>query len=259
MTKSSDQARHLAETTRVHVFDAVRGFSVISMIAFHFCYDLKFIAGLPLDWFAPPLQDIWRSSISWCFVFVAGCMFAWSRNNLKRAGKYLAGALAIFVVTTLAAVDVPINFGVIYCMGACTLAAWILSQLGFEPRGMRWALVFVALFLVCLGLPRGHWGFAQMGLAAPRAFYQSPYLAWLGFPGPGFASGDYYPLLPYLFLYLAGSSMGRLWREKGLPSWCYQEVCPPLEWVGQKSLVLYFAHQPVLLALTMAVQYLVQP
>ena len=62
--------------TRVHVYDVVRGFSVISMVLFHLCYDLKFILGMDLGWFAPPFQDIWRASIAWVFVFVAGGMCA---------------------------------------------------------------------------------------------------------------------------------------------------------------------------------------
>ena len=33
----------------------------------------------------------------------------------------------------------------------------------------------------------------------PKAVYPTPYLAWLGFPGPDFVSGDYYPLMPFLF------------------------------------------------------------
>ena len=37
-----------ASRGRIGVFDLVRGFSVISMVLFHLCYDLKFIAGAQL-------------------------------------------------------------------------------------------------------------------------------------------------------------------------------------------------------------------
>ena len=102
---------------RVHAFDLIRGFSVISMVLFHYCYDLRFLAGVPLEFFVSPFIDIWRASISWTFVFVAGSMYSYSHNNLRRAGKYLLVALLIFVVTSIARVDIPINFALSFAWG----------------------------------------------------------------------------------------------------------------------------------------------
>lgn len=257
-------ARHLAEpeastatTTRVHGFDVLRGFSVVSMVLFHFCYDIRFIAGMPLDWFAPPLQDIWRCSISWTFVFIAGCMFAWSRDNLRRSGKYLAVAALVFVVTTLAGVDTPINYGIIYCMGSCTLVSWALDRLGFRPRRLVPACILFLCFLALLSLPHGTIGLGSLSVALPRELYQIPHLAGIGIPGPGFASADYYPTLPYLLLYLSGTAMGRSWKENGTPRILVRLTCAPLERIGQHALPIYVLHQPVLLLLTMGLQALV--
>ena len=153
-TLRTDDTTSASRSTRVHGFDVLRGFSVVSMVLFHFCYDIRYIAGLPLPWFQPPLQDIWRCSISWTFVFIAGCMFAWSRDNLRRAGKYLLVAALVFLVTTIAAVDVPINFGIIYCMGSCTLISWALDRIGFKPQGVVAALVLFCGFICLLNLRR---------------------------------------------------------------------------------------------------------
>lgn len=220
------------------------------MVLFHLCYDLRFIQGRDLSWFAPPLQDIWRASISWSFVFIAGCMFAWSRDNLKRATRYLAAALLVFIVTTVVAVDVPINFGIIYCMGACTLTTWLLERLSLRPAGLPPAAIFFLCFILTLGISQGRIGIAGFSVTLPQALFQTPWLSWAGFPGPGFASGDYYPLLPYLFLYLAGSCMGRTWREEGMPEPIKQIACPPLEAVGKAALPIYLLHQPLLLLIT---------
>ena len=239
--------QHIASSSRVSVFDAVRGFSVISMVGFHLCYDLRFIWGLPLLWFAPPLQDIWRASISWTFVFVAGCMVAWSRDNLKRSLRYLLAALVVFVITTLAAVDVPINFGIIYCMGACTLTTWLLDRIGIRPKGPLPALVLFVAFVLCLGIPHGYLGVGSFTVQIPRAFYATRWLSWLGFPGPGFASGDYYPLLPFLLLYVAGSSVGRMLKDGNLPAWCHDSKAPALEAVGRHALPIYLLHQPIII------------
>lgn len=235
---------------RIGIFDIVRGAAVVSMVLFHLCYDLKFIAGVPLPWFEPPLQDVWRCSISWTFLFVAGCMCPLSRSNLRRAVQYGAIALAIWVVTTVAAVDVPISFGIIYCMAACTLVAWALSRAHALPRGRVAALVLAAAFVLLLGLPDGYVGIAGLRAEIPRALYDSGLLSWLGLPGGGFSSGDYYPLLPYLMLYLAGAAMGTEWAGDGYPAWAREARFEPLALVGHHALAVYVLHQPALLAVS---------
>ena len=235
---------------RIGVFDAVRGFSVISMVLFHLCYDLRFLAGADLPWFAPSLQDIWRASISWTFLFVAGCMCSLSRNNLKRGLTYGAVAVAIYGVTALAAVDVPISFGIIYCMSACTLVVWLLEKLRCMPRGPIAAAVLFLCFVLFLGLPTGTLGIGTPSFALPKSLYALPGLAWLGIPGPGFASGDYYPLVPFVLMYLTGASMGAWFKEQGYPAWALDANVPILNFVGRHALLVYVIHQPILLLLT---------
>ncbi len=232
---------------RMAFFDVVRGFSVVSMVLFHLCYDLRFIYGVDLAFFRPPLQDVWRASISWTFLFVAGCMCSFSRNALRRAACYLGCAAAVFLATTLVAVDTPISFGIIFCMGASTLLEHLLDASGLTVRGLPAALACLALFLALRGVPTGHIGILGPGLAVPRALYATPYLSWLGFPGPGFASGDYYPLIPFSLMYLCGAAVGRHLGEVGYPTWVRSVRCAPLEFVGRHSLVIYVLHQPLLL------------
>ena len=234
---------------RVRVFDALRGFSLISMVAFHYCYDLVYIAGKQLPWFVPPYMDVWRASISWAFLLIAGCMCTFSRNNLKRAIEYGLVALAIFVVTSIASVDTPISFGIIFCMAACTFLEWILEKLSISPKGYVPALVFFLVFIFLLPVSSGHVGFGGLTFDVPRGIYDCGLFSWAGFPGPNFASGDYYPLLPYFFLYLVGVSLGRTWKESGYPDWAYGKIFPPLEFVGRHTLVIYVLHQPLLLLL----------
>lgn len=250
--RESSQSQGTRAPGRVGVFDVVRGFSVVSMVLFHLCYDLRFIAGVPLPWFAPPLQDVWRASISWTFLFVAGCMCPLSRSNLKRGLQYGAVALGIWVVTTVSAVDTPISFGIIYCMAACTLVAWALSRHGALPRGRVAAVALFVAFLALQGLPRGEVGVGPLVVRLPGVLYETPWLSWLGLPGPGFASGDYYPLLPYLCMYLTGAAMGWMWARRGYPAWARTAHAAPLSAVGRHALLVYVVHQPVLLALTMA-------
>lgn len=247
--QSGAKAPRGGSSGRIGVFDVVRGLSVVSMVLFHLCYDLRFLAGISLPWFAPPLQDAWRASISWTFLFVAGCMCALSRSNLRRGLQYAGVACAIWAATSLAAVDTPISFGIVYCMAACTLVAWALGAVGVLPRGPAAAVALVAAFLALLPLPDGTVGIGAASVEVPRALYDAGWLSWLGLPGPAFSSGDYYPLLPYLTLYLAGAALGRTWAERGYPAWACDARAGALSFVGKHALAVYVIHQPVLLAL----------
>lgn len=258
---ASGSQASLRVSSRVHGYDVIRGLAVISMVGFHFCYDLATLKGASIPWFRPPFQDVWRASISWTFLIVAGVMCSYSRSNLRRGVRYLVLALVIFAVTIIAAVDTPISFGIIYCMGASTLCAWALDSVGAFPRGPRGlalsALVFAMLFVLCLGVPSGTIGFAPFGgpfLRLTRVPYDSGFLSWLGFPGPHFSSGDYYPPLPFSLLYLSGVSLGRLFRSIGTPRWLRRLSCRPIEWVGRHALPVYVLHQPILLAITLLIE-----
>ena len=236
---------------RVGLFDAVRGFSVASMVLFHLCYDLIALTSLSVPWFKPPFEDLWRASISWTFLLVSGWMCSFSKNNLTRSLRYLAVAAAIFIVTSLVAVDDPINFGIIFCIGGATLLDALLERVGLEPSGPLAATLLFLLFLACLHVPQGSFGFPGATAVLPRSLYSTPWLSWAGFPGPGFISGDYYPLIPYALIYDAGIAVGRIFLRTGYPSWFLNVHCRPLQWIGRHALAIYVVHQPVLLGALM--------
>lgn len=231
--------RERTATRRITAFDTLRGFTIVSMIAFHACYDLAYIAGMSLPWFTGTLfQDVWRASISWTFLLIAGWMTSLSRNNLRRAGVYAIAALVVYAATALAGVDTAVSFGIIFCMAASTALYALLerARVRLHPAiGFTVALVLFALTY-----------------DVPRTRYDIEGLAWLGLPSPSFSSGDYYPLLPYGFLYAAGAFAAQWFKraaQGAYPSWMYRDWCPPLTVLGRASLFIYLVHQPLLLLL----------
>lgn len=227
---------------RIVFFDTLRGFTVISMVLFHASYDLAYIYGVDIPWFTQGMfQDIWRNSISWTFLLIAGWMCLFSRNNLKRATLYGAVALAVFAGTSIAAVDTPVSFGIIYCMAACTLVFWITKPILEHVHPVLGAALNMIAFAATYGIPKMR--------------YTIGGLAWLGFPSYTFSSGDYYPLLPFVFIFLAGYFLGCIFNrytEETYPAWMKRDYVHPLTFVGQHSLMVYVLHQPLVLgALTL--------
>ena len=236
---------------RVTFFDTIRGLSVVSMILFHFTYDLFFISHIKLTWFTPLLMQVWIPSISYPFIFIAGCMCAFSKNSFKRAGIYSLVALAIFTATTFAKVDTPITFGIFFCMASCTLVEALISRFIVMPKGYAAAILFLLIFVICIPISAGYIGVGNMIFSLPKELYQTPYLAWAGFPSPTFSSGDYYPLLPYLFLYLSGAAFNRQFKEEGYPDWMKTFSLPLVTEMGKHSLLIYILHQPILLLIAL--------
>ncbi len=222
---------------RIAFFDSLRGFTIISMVAFHAAYDAAYLYGFEIPWFTDPIiQTVWRSSISWVFLALAGWMTSLSRNNLKRGGVYAAAAGAVFLATSIAGVDTPISFGIIYCMAACTLlyaaTAPLLNRFPAAAGLISCLVLFAATYTL------------------PHTTYPVESLAWLGFPSASFVSGDYYPLLPNAFLYLAGAFAARWFdghHASGYPTWMMKANVPFLSMIGKLSLPVYLVHQPLLI------------
>ncbi|MBQ6395857.1 MAG: DUF1624 domain-containing protein [Atopobiaceae bacterium] len=234
---------------RLHAFDAIRGGCIVAMVVWHTFWDLVNMYGMRFGSLYSPIMNISRFIGVALFLLTAGVMCAVSRSNLQRGLVYGAVAIAIAVVTYVFPVGGPINFGIIYCMAACTLAAWLLECMGIRFEGPFAAMMLFALYVFLQDLPWGSIGIGAFRIDLPRVLYSTEWFSWLGFPGPTFTSGDYFPLLPSLMCYLAGSALGNGFAKDGWPEWTYRFRFAPFEWVGRNSLLIYVIHQPIIVGI----------
>lgn len=236
---------------RYALLDTVRGAAVVAMVLFHLVYDLVFIYGVDMAWFRGTVGEAWEVAVGWTFVCVAGCSASLSHNNGKRACKLGLVALAITAVTGVARIDTPIYFGVIHCLAACTavvcLAKPALDRLPRIPAALACLVLAVATSSVRDGFVQLVPGVSLFDI--PDVFYRWNELSFLGFPGPTFSSGDYFPLFPYLFVYLCGYFA---FAELAARQACRRVLCmdpvAPLALLGRHSLGIYLVHQVVIIA-----------
>lgn len=68
---------------------------------------------------------------------------------------------------------------------------------------------------------------------------------------PRFVSGDYYPIIPFIFMYLTGYFAARTAQrcEHPGPSWAYANPLPALASLGRHALPFYLLHQPIILGI----------
>ncbi len=236
----------MTKKPRAVLLDELRGLMILNVVAFHLCYDLVYLFGVPMPWFYTPYAYYWQQWMAGSLIFFAGISCRYARSNQKRGVQTLLWGLLLTAVSLVILPGQPIFFGILHFMGAAMLLFDLLHPLldKLSPMAGLWA--GMALHLLTRGVPYGFVGLGPFSLALPPAIYQSRWLFPLGLPYPGFAAADYFPLLPWLFLFFAGAYLGVPMRQGRLPGWVYTSHLPWLAWLGRKTLVIYLLHQPIL-------------
>ena len=68
---------------------------------------------------------------------------------------------------------------------------------------------------------------------------------------------DYFPILPWIFLFIAGYFLNRILKARGWDEKFFARGnVPVLNWLGRHTLPIYLIHQPVLYGLGMLWYYL---
>ena len=137
-------------------------------------------------------------------------------------------------------------FGVLTLLGSSMLLTAALDPLLRRVPPAVGVAVSALLFWVTYPTMNGFWNLPGGRLALPQALYASYTTAYLGFMPKSFFSTDYFPLLPWLFLFWAGYFLHHL-VGRGRLAPLRRSVCPPLRSMGRHSLVLYLINQPVIL------------
>ena len=240
------------EKERYLLIDGIRGLAVVNMVAYHFSYDVFVVFGRDPMWYAHTPVHIWQQFICWTFIFVAG--FSWhlgKSHNLRRGLLINLCGLGITAVTLIALPSETIWFGILNFIGCAILLAIPLDTLLRRIQALPGMALSLLLFFLSRNIQSGYLGLGSLKLIRlPRSLY-TRLLTPFGFPYPGFRSSDYFPLLPWFFLFLAGYFFYRLFLKH--PGW-RKASCrrlPLLSAIGRKSLLIYLVHQPLCMLLSM--------
>ena len=240
---------------RYDLIDTIRGIAIISMVIFHFCYDVFMVYGQDPSWYSQPAVHIWQQSICWTFILVSGFVWSWGRSdNLKRGIMLNVWGLVISGVTVLAMPAEAVWFGILNCIGCA-----VLLMIPMEPVLRRIPAVIglvaaFALFVVFKDVQLGYLGVPGVfRLDLPDWLYDCRVLTPFGFPFPGFRSNDYFPILPWLFLYICGYFLNRLVMAIRPLQSVARHGLAPLSTVGRYSIWIYLIHQPVCMLICMLV------
>ena len=236
---------------RLHFLDALRGFTLINMIAFHGLWNLVYLFGLKAHWYLGTPGYLWQQWICWTFITLSGFCWSFSRNPLKRGLTVFGGGLLVTAATCIAMPESRIVFGVLTCIGSCMLLMIPAEKLLKKAPASIGLVISFGLFALLRNVSSHSLGFEGWVLCPlPNSLYRNLLSAYLGFPHPGFFSTDYFPLLPWFFLFVTGYFLFRVLDEQKLNGKLFSRGrFPVLNWLGRHSLIVYLLHQPILYGL----------
>ncbi len=240
--------------TRLTALDILRGIALISMITYHAVWDLVNLWGVNLPWYRSNGAFIWQQSICWTFILLSGFCRGFGTHHLKRGLIVLGGAAIISIVTIFFMSECAIRYGVLGLIAGGMLILIPLDKPFSKVNPAIGAVVSFGLFFVTHNVPIGGLGF--MGLhfmSLPSEWYCNDFTAFFGFPGADFYSCDYFPILPWLFLYATGYFLCSVFRQQERLELFSKVKCKPLEFMGRHSLIIYMLHQPVIYGVLYAV------
>lgn len=218
---------------RIEVLDLCRSLCVIVMVAWHALYDLALFGGLDMAVMKSLPARLIAFLCAGGFILISGVCARFSRKNIHRGFFIFCVGLALSLV--MARMKMPVAFGILQFFGTAMILYGLLRERTDPWESARFPAACLLLFAAT-------WLLTENVTVGFRWLYP------LGFRSEGFYSADYYPLLPWMFLFLTGTWLGGRWIRNPDRPILSKRCHPLLTFAGRHSLVIYLLHQPVIYA-----------
>jgi uncharacterized membrane protein len=225
--------------SRIWEIDFLRGLALVLMVGYHLLFDLGEFSGIKR--FLGFSTDL--SSVAWTvaqfffaglFVVLSGTSCTLSRNNVRRGLRLLAVSLAVSVATYVFDPASAVYFGILQCLAISML----IYGTAFKKSG---AVACAAWGAIVIGLG------AALPILRKAVAIRSDWLLPFGLHSPSFSSFDFFPLIPWFGIFLAGAVLGKsaYAAKRSLLPWRLPGTF--VNAAGRHSLLIYIVHQPMIM------------
>lgn len=233
-------------TKRYAMLDALRGLTLISMIAYHTVWDMVYIFEVDWAWYKSDMAYVWQQSICWSFILLSGFCWSFGRVKWKRGLTVFLAGVVITVVTLIAMPGQRIVFGVLTFLGTAMLLMIPLDKVLRKCTPAIGCVISFFLFLLTRNINEGNLGFERIELLElPEHWYQGWVATYLGFTESSFFSTDYFSVLPWMFLFITGYFLHGVFQKKQWFGFLEKGRIAMLQNFGRYSLWIYMLHQPI--------------
>ncbi len=226
-----------SEQSRFLVIDAWRGFAILLMVVYHFCFDLGYFGLAEFNFYQNPFWLHSRTFILGQFLLLVGISLVLATQRginvgrfLRRLGWLVASAAFVSVSTWWMFGDRLVVFGVLHFIAVASVVGLLFAH------HYRLSLMLGIILIVTGNLVQSSW-------------FDQPGWNWIGMMSYKPATEDYVPLLPWFGVVLLGISAAGMLTVPvpGNNGWLRLLALP-----GRHSLLIYMLHQPVLMGLLYA-------
>jgi uncharacterized membrane protein len=230
--------------SRIEIIDGIRGIAIIAMVIYHALYDINQIFYIDLSFFGVNIFQVLgylEPPFAGIFILLSGVSSRLSHSNLKR-GLQLAGVAILLTIGTIIYSNISgdnesIYFGILHFLSAAIIIFALLKPwLDKIPTYVSlplWTVLFVVTFNI--------WGSYFIDIPGIFGFT----LFAFGIPSTNFFSSDYFPIVPWIFIFLIGTVLGVYVKQRRFPEKFYTTKMPFFAFAGRNTLLIYIIHQPI--------------
>lgn len=219
---------------RIFEIDFLKVTAIILMIIFHVIYDLNEFVGLDINyeygfWY-------WVGRIAaLLFIFLAGINSGFSKKSINRGFIVFCCGMVITLVSLIMFKNEYVRFGILHFLGISMILFPLLKRMN------NWILLIIALIIGIL-------------FSFDTFIYDTKIIIFLEniFGEP---SIDYYPLFPYLSLFIFGILIYKVfyYKRKSILNLYTQNKAISI--ISKCSLLIYLIHQPIILGVIFIIKY----
>jgi uncharacterized membrane protein len=213
--------------------DLLRTIAIIAMIVYHALFDLGYFWNV----LRAPLGPLWTFSahiIATVFLCTIGITYSCSSmsrsktRKIRRIAEIACAALLVSIATYVIEPEAFVMFGILHLIAASVIILLLTERLS------SWEMAIIGvIIIVCAPILQ-------------RITTASLWLVPLGMTNAGFATLDYYPLIPWCGIVFLGRAAGPT-----LLRWIPARYAPHDRWTsyvlfGRYPLSVYLLHQPIL-------------
>ena len=237
-----------ANPGRLVFIDALRGFAIVLMVVYHFCFDLGYFGLAAFDFYQDSFWLNFRTLILSLFLGLVGVSLVLASRPRLNVRRYLRRLILLGASAALVSLSTwwmfgerLVFFGVLHFIAVASVLGLLFVRAGW--------------FNLVAGV-----GIILFATQYQSTWFDTPGRRWIGLMTHKPLTEDYVPLLPWMGVVLLGLFAGpyiRQWAQTHLRG---TRDAAHLRWLilaGRHSLVIYLIHQPLLIgALSLYVKLL---
>ncbi len=237
-----------AQGYRVPFVDTLRGVLLIIAVLYEIVYvvytygffDGTVISSLSEKVLTGENLNYWIFGFQAAFVIVSGMCVNYTKNIFKGAVRLAVCAVIITVGSIVFfGFESAVWFGMVHMLAVSWAVYGIIDKKCvkiYDKVGVAaWMVIFLIFFLL------------TQYYAVPRLYIGSveiPYY-FLGFTPADFAPLEFFGILPWIFIFFCGVTLGKYMRDGYIAENTYKFRIPGVDIIGRNGRFIYLLHYPV--------------